>query len=119
MRVPARIAGVVTAGYGALILAHPSALAGPIGLGDDPRGTALARHYGIRDIASGAAVALARPGVPLAAALAARIAADFSDAATLGAVLPEPAARRKAAVIAGGWGVLCFVTAVLAMRDES
>jgi len=50
----------------------------------------------------------------LLAALAARVAFDLTDCAAFGTLLPAPKARRKVALVAGGWGALAAVSGVFA-----
>ncbi|MFJ4714523.1 hypothetical protein [Streptomyces sp. NPDC088785] len=109
--------GVGTAAYGVGTLARPALLAKPCGLteadGSVSAPTALlVRAMGARDTAIGAAMILA--GTPSArrTATACRVASDLADAALFGSLLPDRAARRKAAAVAGAWGVLCALAAV-------
>lgn len=103
--------GVLTTAYGLAIAARPNLFARPCGLTDDhgdiPKGTKiLITAVGLRDAASGLAVACAPTGRALQTALAVRIAADTADAVLLGTTLPTMRARRKAAAVAGTWGAI-------------
>ncbi|MFJ6512377.1 DUF4267 domain-containing protein [Streptomyces sp. NPDC091406] len=118
---PVRWAGAATAAYGVGVLVRPALMARPCGLDEEdgsvPPATALLiRAVGVRDAAIGLAMLVAREGSALRAATACRVAADLGDAALFGTQLPDPAARRKAAAVAGGWGALC---AVAGLASES
>ncbi|MEU7478227.1 hypothetical protein AB0A63_19740 [Lentzea sp. NPDC042327] len=109
-----RVLGAVTAAYSAALIVSPRILAKPTGLttrGDDVPGPVrtLVAAIGARDTAIGLAMVLAPTGRPLRTAVATRVAADLSDAAVFGLTLPDPAARRKVAVFAVTWAVLCGV----------
>ncbi len=105
-----RVLGWLTLGYGIYTLLRPDSLVHAAGLGSsDARasrsGTALARVIGMRDMISGAVMVAAQPGLPLRAAVVARVACDTSDLVGLGLTVP---ARSRAKVIAvtAGWGLL-------------
>ncbi|MEW2457406.1 hypothetical protein [Streptomyces albus] len=105
-----RAVGVATAAYGIAVTARPRLLAVPSGLTDEQGRTAehtliSLRPVGVRDAASGLALALAPEGPALRTAALLRIAADLSDAVLLGATLPHPA-RAKAVAVSVGWGAL-------------
>ncbi|ONK12647.1 hypothetical protein STBA_33950 [Streptomyces sp. MP131-18] len=106
-----RAVGVATAVYGLAVAARPALLAKPSGLagpggrtGAEVR-TAL-RPLGLREAASGLALALAPEGPALRTAAALRLAADVGDAALLGATLPGRLRRRGAVAVSLGWGAL-------------
>jgi hypothetical protein len=113
-----RIVGALTAAYGVSAIAMP----GVIGRHGGYRGwespesavRLLSTVVGVRDIVSGIAIVLAPSGGVLLAALGARVAFDLADCAAFGTLLPEPAARRKVAVVAGAWGTLAAVSALFA-----
>ncbi|WP_211177017.1 hypothetical protein [Pseudonocardia acidicola] len=91
----ARVLGVLTAAYGLGTLVRPSLLAGPAGLspkgGGPSRAVAtLVRAVGVREVASGLAIALAPEGRALQTAL------------TFGFALPDRSAALTAVGIAGG-----------------
>lgn len=119
---PARLIGAATAVYSVAVIVKPDVLAGPTGLAG-PAGTAdrgssvLARATSARDLVSGLAMALAptASGVRLAGLI--RIGADLSDAIGMGIALPDAGARRKAAGVAGIWGVLTAGALWLARKD--
>ncbi|MCT2591784.1 hypothetical protein LHJ74_18095 [Streptomyces sp. N2-109] len=106
-----RTVGVATALYGAAVTARPDLLARPSGLTDPAGRVAPAtgiclRPLALRDMASGLAMATAPEGPALRTAVLVRIAADFGDAALLGATLPDRDKRIKAAAVSVGWGAL-------------
>lgn len=106
-----RAVGAATAVYGAAVTAFPGLLAKPSGL-VDARGRAATatrtslRPVAWRDAASGVALMLAPEGEALRTAAWVRIAADFGDAALLGATLPGTGRRAKAVGVSVGWGAL-------------
>jgi len=113
-----RVLGAVTTAYGVAIVAAPQVLARPCGLttptgGVTPDVRVLVSGIGARDAAVGAAMMLAPPGRPLQVALAARVASDAADAAIFGLSLPDRAARKKVAVVAAGWALLCAASALI------
>lgn len=114
-----RLMGTATAAYGLSTVVRPAVLAKPCGLtepdGSVPAPTALlVRAMGARDTAIGAAMLLAKTPSASRTATVCRIASDLSDAALFGALLPEAPARKKAAIAAGGWGLLCALAAWMA-----
>jgi hypothetical protein len=113
-----RAVGVLTAVYGMSAVAMPGVIGRHGGYrGWESRESAvrlLSAVVGVRDIVSGIAIVLAPSGGVLLAAIAARVAFDLTDCVAFGTLLPEPAARRKVALIAGGWGALAAVSAVFA-----
>lgn len=105
-----RMVGAATAVYGVAVMVRPHWLARPSGLAEDdgsvsPNTAASLRPVGMRDAASGLALALAPEGPALTAAAAIRLAADFGDAAVLGVTLPR---RRRvpAVAVSLGWGAV-------------
>ncbi|KOV85227.1 hypothetical protein [Nocardia sp. NRRL S-836] len=112
--VVTRVLGAVTAAYSAALVVSPRILAKPTGLagrGGEVPGPVrtLIAAIGARDTAIGAAMMFATPGLPLRTAVATRVAADLADAAVFGLTLPDRAARRKVAVFAVSWALLCGV----------
>jgi hypothetical protein len=113
-----RIVGALTALYGVSAILMP----GVIGRHGGYRGwesresgvRLLSAVVGVRDVVSGAAIVAAPRGDALLAAIAARVAFDVSDCVAFGTLLPTPAARRKVAAVAGGWGALAAVSALFA-----
>ncbi len=108
--------GLLTAAYGAAMIVRPEVLIRPVGIQDLDTGTRLARLLGVRDVVSGLAMIVAPPGPALAAAVAARVASDLSDAVTFQALASDTNARRNVALAATGWATACAVTGVLARR---
>lgn len=109
-----RWVGAATAAYGVGVLVRPELMARPCGLdhedGSVPAPAALLiRAMGVRDAAIGLAMLVAKDRSVRRAATACRVAADLGDALIFGTQLPDPAARGKAAAVAGGWGALCAV----------
>lgn len=107
-----RILGAITAAYSILIMLRPRVLAKPCGLLDatgevSPAVATLVGGIGARDAAIGAAMVVAPRGPALRAAVAARVAADASDAVVFGTRLPDPGARRRVAAFAVLWAALC------------
>ena len=113
-----RVVGVLTAAYGVSAVAMPGVIGRHGGYrGWESRESAvrlLSTVVGVRDVVSGVAIVVAPSGGVLLAALGARVAFDFADCAAFGMLLPEPAARRKVALVAGGWGTLAAVSALFA-----
>ena len=112
-----RALGAATVVYSAMIIVKPALLAKPCGL-TTPAGQVaapvrtLVAAIGARDAAIGVAMLWAAPGPAVRAALWARVASDAADAAIFGLMLPEQAARRKAASLAASWGTLCAASAL-------
>lgn len=115
-----RTLGVATAAYGVATIVKPDVLARPTQL-DTTTGEAswqlqtLIRAIGVRDVASGVAIAVSPPGRTLQTALLLRIAADIGDATVFGIALPARDARRKSVGGAGAWAAL-NLTALIGMR---
>jgi hypothetical protein len=113
MRIPSmpRLLGLLTLGYGAYTAARPQSLVHAAEL--EPRRQPLSRSgevlgavIGARDLLSGLAMVVAPAGIPLQAAVAARVAFDLSDVVGFGLASPTRA-RAKVVGIAAGWGLLC------------
>ncbi len=121
MRHATQVMGGATAAYGVFVLAAPGIFARQIGY-DAPGGpTSSVRitvaSLGVRDVASGLAMVLAPPGRARQLALGVRCLCDAGDAVIFGTMLPSRKARRKVAVIAAGWGILCGVSGLLPERS--
>ncbi|MFF3531510.1 DUF4267 domain-containing protein [Streptomyces rubiginosohelvolus] len=118
-----RWVGAATAAYGVGILVRPALMARPCGL-DDKDGSVpapaalLIRAVGVRDATIGIAMMVAKDRSVRRAATACRVVADLGDAVLFGTQLPDPAARPKAAAVAGGWGVLCAVAGLASDRER-
>ncbi|WP_345769998.1 DUF4267 domain-containing protein [Streptomyces sp. OspMP-M43] len=120
---PVRWVGAATAAYGVSVLVRPALMARPCGLEDEdgsvPDPVALLiRAMGVRDTAIGITMLLAKGHSVRRAATACRVLADFGDAVIFGTQLPDPAARRKAAAVAGSWGVLCAAAGLASDRSR-
>ncbi|MET7403963.1 hypothetical protein [Streptomyces parvulus] len=107
-----RVLGAATAAYSAAIMIRPRWLGRPCGLtgpdGDVPTSTALLiRAVGALDLAVGTAMLLASGPSARRTATACRVAADLSDAALFGTLLPDAGRRPKIAGFAAAWGALC------------
>lgn len=121
MRVLARIVGLLTVGYSAVIIAKPKVMAKPCQLtnadGSVPPPTdLLIRAIGVRDALSGLALVVAPQGRALKIAGAVRVASDAGDALLFGRMLPSGNARRKAAAAALGWAGICAASVAAADR---
>ncbi|GAA2096797.1 hypothetical protein GCM10009801_66630 [Streptomyces albiaxialis] len=101
-----RAVGAATAVYGAVVTARPGWLARPSGLPDDAGTRTSLRPLAWRDVASGLALLTAPDGDALRTAAWVRMAADFGDAALLGATLPGRGRRAGAVAVSVGWGAL-------------
>lgn len=107
--LPARVLGAVTVAYSAAIIVAPKLLAGPCRFTDitgsvPSKVAVLIRALGARDVLSGVAMLVARPGTPLAAACLVRSAADDADAVLFGSVL-SGSARWKIGGFAACWSL--------------
>ena len=112
-----RALGAATAAYSAVVIAKPEVLTTPTGLGDSPASRTLGTAVGVRDLASGLAVAFAPSGLPLRLALLVRVAMDIGDSIVLGAAAPDKATRTKVVGVALGWAALNAL-ALLATREK-
>ncbi|MGN7132396.1 hypothetical protein ACTHQY_03885 [Rhodococcoides corynebacterioides] len=114
-----RVLGALTVAYSAVVLASPRTLAAPAGLTSDsgfvsPSVATAVRGLALRDVASGAAMVVARRGTPLRTAIGVRVASDLGDAALFAVAAPDAATRAKAVAVALGWGALCAASARVA-----
>lgn len=114
--------GAVTVGYAALVIINPETMTDAIGLSDgaaDPNTELLTRTMLGRDLACGAAMMFAPAGWPLLTAIGIRVASDLGDAVIMGISLPTSEDRKTALLVAGGYGVLCALSALGARRPAS
>jgi hypothetical protein len=112
-----RLLGVATAVYGAAVLARPALLLKPSGLRqDDPDLDAVVRTLAARDLASGVAMAVAPSRKAMRLAIGVRVASDVSDAVVLGKALAGRPEQKKILAVAGGWGLLCGLSALATRR---
>ncbi|WP_262403582.1 hypothetical protein [Actinomadura sp. CNU-125] len=109
--------GAATAAYSIAVIIKPAWLARPYrltttGPGGDipPEVRLMIAVIGSRDAAIGTAMVLAGDGKARRTATLCRIAADTADVVLFGRMLPDRTARRRVAVIAAGWAVLCAAT---------
>jgi hypothetical protein len=104
-----RTLGVLTAAYGLATLVRPAILAKPSGLSSgEPSASVstLVRAVGVRDIASGVAMAVST-GRAQRIAVGVRIAADLGDVVTWAfSSSPGQAERRKTMAVGAGWAAL-------------
>jgi hypothetical protein len=106
-----RLLGLATAAYGAAITAKPALLLKPSGMPqDDPHLHTFTRTLGIRDIASGVAMAVAPSRKAMRVAIGVRVASDVGDMVVLGAALAGKPEQKKIVAVAGGWGLLCALS---------
>jgi hypothetical protein len=115
-----RIVGILTALYGVYAILRPDVIGrhGELQSPDDrSSGVALlSATVGVRDLVSGGAIVAAPSGGVLLTALSARVAFDVGDAVVFGSLLPTPAARRKVAAVALGWGSVSAFSMIWARR---
>lgn len=112
-----RLLGVATAAYGAAVLAKPALLLKASGLRHDDRELdAVTRTLAARDLASGLAMAVAPSRKAMRVAIGVRVAADVSDAVILSQALAGRPERNKILAVAGGWGLLCALSALATKR---
>ena len=108
-----RLLGVATAAYGAAITVRPELLLKPSGLPQDEENLhTFTRTLGIRDLASGVAMAVAPGRKAMRVAIGVRVASDAGDLVVLGKALAGKPERKKVVAVAGGWGLLCALSAL-------
>jgi hypothetical protein len=112
-----RLLGLATAAYGAAVFAKPSLLLKPSGmtLGDHDL-DAVVRTLAARDLASGVAMAVAPSRKAMRLAIGVRVASDVSDAVVLSKALAGRPEQTKILAVAGGWGLLCALSALATRR---
>ncbi|WP_211718391.1 hypothetical protein [Nocardiopsis sp. MG754419] len=122
LRAFPRVMGAVTVGYALLVLVSPEVMTGALGLSQgaaDPDLALLTRTMLVRDLACGVAMMCVPAGWPLLTAIGIRVASDLGDALIFGAGLPTEADRMAALLVAGGFGVLCALSALGARRPAA
>lgn len=122
LRAFPRVMGAATVGYATLVIINPETMTGAIGLSDgaaEPGIEVLTRTMLARDLACGAAMMFAPAGWPLLTAIGIRVASDLGDAVIMGTSLPTSEDRNAALLVAGGYGVLCALSALGARRPVS
>lgn len=108
-----RLLGLATAAYGAAITAKPELLLKPSGMPvDEPHLHTFTRTLGIRDLASGVAMAVAPTRKAMRLAIGVRVTSDAGDLVVLGKAMAGRPEQKKIIAIAGGWGLLCALSAL-------
>ena len=108
-----RLLGLATAAYGAAIIAKPGLMLKPIGMPQDDAGLqTFTRAVGVRDLASGLAMAVAPTRKAMRLAIGVRVASDIGDLAVLGTATAGKPEQKKIVAVAGGWGLLCALSAL-------
>jgi hypothetical protein len=111
-----RLLGLATAAYGAAIFVKPALLLKPSGMpADDPHLDTVVRTLAVRDLASGVAMAVAPSRKAMRLAIGVRVASDVGDLVVLNRALAGPE-RKKIVAVAGGWGLLCALSALATRR---
>ena len=117
-----RAVGVATAAYGAAVTARPVLLLKPSGMlrGDkpEPEQETFVRTLGVRDLASGLAMAFAPGRKAMRTAIAVRVVSDLGDLVVLGQALQGRPERTKVMAIAGGWASLCALSALATKKRK-
>ena len=112
-----RLLGLATAAYGAAITAKPELLLKPSGLPRDEQNLhTFTRTLGIRDLASGVAMAVAPGRKAMRVAIGVRVASDVGDLVVLGRAMTGRPEQKKIVAVAGGWGLLCALSALTTRR---
>lgn len=104
--------------YGGYALARPEHLARQTGI-DPATSRRLGRLFGVRDVASGLSLYLARSPRALRRALIVRAAFDAVDVVGFGALAPVPSGRAKGAAAGGTWGAIALLLARANDRPET
>ncbi|GHE07791.1 hypothetical protein [Klenkia taihuensis] len=102
------LTGAATAAYSAALVARPELLQRPSGLSRNQDNRTMTRLVGVRDTAIGLAMVLAPAGAARRAAVGARVASDWGDAAVLGVALRGRGTRAKVVGFAALWGAVCL-----------
>ncbi|MGB3440050.1 MAG: hypothetical protein WBA97_15000 [Actinophytocola sp.] len=112
-----RLMGVATAAYGAAVVAKPELLLKPSGMArGDANLRAITRTLGVRDLASGVAMAVAPNRRAMRLAIGVRVASDAGDLVVLGKAMAGRPEQKKIIMVAGGWGLLCALSALATRR---
>jgi len=118
MRLP-RFLGLATAAYGAAVFAKPELLLKPSGMPtNNPDLDTVVRTLAVRDLASGVAMAVAPSRKAMRLAIGVRVAADAGDVVVLNRALAGRPERKKILAVAGGWGLLCALSALTTRRHS-
>jgi hypothetical protein len=112
-----RLLGVATAAYSVAIFAKPALLLKPSGMPQKQANMhTFVRTLAVRDLASGVAMAVAPTRKSMRIAIAVRVASDAGDLAVLGKALAGKPEQKKIVAVAGGWGLLCALSALATRR---
>jgi hypothetical protein len=111
-----RLLGVATAGYGVAIFAKPALLLKPSGMPQNANLDTFVRTLAVRDFASGVAMAAAPSRKAMRIAIGVRVASDLGDLGVLGKALAGRPEQKKIVAVAGGWGLLCALSALATRR---
>lgn len=112
-----RLLGAATAAYGAVILARPALLLKPSGMRErDHDLDAVVRTLAARDVASGIAMVVAPSRTAMRTAIGVRVASDTGDLVVLGRALAGRPEQKKILAVAGGWALLCGLSALATRR---
>ena len=115
-----RLLGVATAAYGAAIIGEARAAAEAVrhAGGTSPNLHTFVRTLGVRDLASGVAMAVAPSRKAMRVAIAVRVASDAGDLVVLGKAMAGKPEQKKIIAVAGGWGLLCALSALATRRCD-
>lgn len=105
LRTATRVYGALTTAYGLYALGRPQHLSRQLGV-NPQTASRLGRALGLRDLASGLAIALAPTPDAVRGGLVARTTFDSLDAVGFGVLAPTADGGRKAAGVAAVWGAL-------------
>jgi hypothetical protein len=110
------VVGAATTAFSVALVAAPRILIRPCGLADTRDTRALTRALGVRDTVLGLAMVAAPAGRARRQATAARVVADWGDAAAFGSGLAGRPTRGPVAASAAAWGALALLAGVLDER---
>ncbi|MCO7218987.1 hypothetical protein [Klenkia sp. PcliD-1-E] len=102
------LTGAATAAYSVAVAVRPELLQRPAGMARNRDARTLTRLIGVRDTAIGLAMVLAPAGAARRAAVGARVASDWGDAAVLGVALRGRGTWAKTVGSAALWGAVCL-----------
>jgi hypothetical protein len=112
-----RLLGAATAAFGAGLVARPDLLLTLSGMrADDPDLRTFTRALGVRDLASGVAMVAAPSRKAMRVALGVRVASDLGDLVVLGRALAGKPERKVVVAVAGGWALVCGLSALTTRR---
>jgi hypothetical protein len=111
-----RLLGAATVAYGVAIFAKPTLLLKPSGMPQNAHLDTFVRTLAVRDMASGVAMAAAPSRKAMRVAIGVRVASDLGDMAVLGRAMAGRPEQKKIVAVAGGWGLLCALSALATRR---